>query len=752
MTQDSIVKNFLSTQNGSTSILHTGFTGVTLGVVIDVDDPLQAGRIKIFCPTLNDDPKQLESVPWAVYVSPVAGSIKNSTYTRGVGDGKAESEGAIHYGFWGIPELGSHVLVTCVDGDFRRRVWIGCVPEHEETNTLHVGRWKWENGKVDGPLTSSDKPIEPLYSNMKQAFQDKNDSPEWKTRVADYQISALRDDYGQVPNSKKDTYKDQTNASILQNEPNEWTHEALGAHGYDWTSFKNLGAYLSSKVYGWSTPGMQSFVMDDRAFNNRIKLRTSTGHQILLDSTNERIYVATDKGNNWVEMDSNGNIDVYSSTRVSISAAEDINISAGKTIRMYAGESINMYAGHDNLTESQEVTVNDVPITGTITLQAESDFVMLSKNLRSYTEENTFIETGLNYFANIGDSLTTTVTRDHSLSTLNGDHIVSSGNSIYSTSKSTTKYYSEADMSIGSYGNSEIHSFNGTSSVSGSGAVKIKSANGNVDVEAGFSSGQGKVSLFAPNSQHVVSDEGITAVSSKNVTSVSAGEIVSAVQPNFTLDNANALSTILASANINISKISGTNISMHSAFGDIIQKTAQRGHSYNKLGDQIDLLTQNVNVLTVQTGSLYSAVSSAISALNGNISLNFSFDIGCAMERLYSLLPQELLDAFATFQDLKTALAALGYAVENLADLVQALTNPSILNMLGLPSLNISASFGSSSCTLALDRYNGQINYDVPQLSVPEKLRQLIKDIYDSGSQLGTPPPLTVIDWKKNYV
>lgn len=752
MNQDSIIKHFLTSQNVSTTPLNTGFTGVTLGVVIDVDDPLQAGRVKVFCPTLNDDPKQLEYVPWSVYVSPVAGSINNSAYTRGVGDGKAESEGAIHYGFWGVPELGSHALVTCVDGDFRRRVWIGCVPEHEETNTMHVGRWKWENGKVDGPLTSSDKPIEPLYSNMKQAFQEKNDSPEWKTRVADYQISALRDDYGQLPNNKKQTYKDQTNASILENEPNEWTHETLGAHGYDWSSFKNLGAYLSSKAYGWSTPGMQSFVMDDRPFNNRIKLRTSTGHQILLDSTNERIYVATDKGNNWLEMDSNGNIDIFSATRVSISSTEDINLSAGRTIRMYAGESINMYAGHDNLTEDQPITVSDVPITGTITLQAETDFVMLSKNLRSYTEENTFIETGLNYFANVGDSATMTVTRDHNLSTLNGDHIVSSGNSIYSTSKSTTKHYSEADMSIGSYGDSEIQSFNGTSSMSGSGAVKIKSANGDVDVEAGFSSGQGKVSLFAPNSQHVVSDEGISSVSSQNVTSVSAGEIVNAVQPDFNLDNANALSTVLASANINISKISGTDISINSALGDILQKTAQRGHSYNKLGDQIDLLTQNINVLTVQTGSLYSAVESAIGALSGSISLNFEFDIGCAMQQLYDLLPQELLDAYATFQDLKTELASLGYAVENLADLVESLSDPSILSALGLPSLNISASFGSSSCTTVMDRFTGQVSYDVPQLSVPEKLRPLIKNIYDSGSQLGSAPPLTTIDWNKNYV
>lgn len=751
MSQSTIARDFIALQSASSNAPSGAFTGMTLGVVIDTDDPLQMGRLKIFCPSLNDDPKQLQYVPWSVYASPFAGSINNSSYTRGPGDVTPESKGALHYGFWAIPELGAHVLVACVDGDFRRRFWFACVPQHQETNTLHTGRWKWNDGTVEGPLTSADEPMEPLYTNAKQAFSDKKDSPEWKTRIADYQPTAIRDDTGQIPNNKKQTYRDQTNESIRDNEPDEWTHEALGAHGYDWSGFKNMGALLSSRTFGMSSPGMHMFVMDDRPFNNRIKIRSTSGHQILLDDTNERIYIATNKGNNWIEFDSNGNIDMFSEGHISISGSRDINISASDTIRMHAGRSINMYAGHQDLAdaENEELKVTERLAEGTIAIQAESDLMLISRNTRCYSDENTFIETGLNLFNKIGDSYTLTSEKDVNISTVYGDHIVNSGSSIYSTSTTMTKHFSSGNMSIASDGDTEMQSFNGATSVGGSGTVRIKSANGNVDVEAGFSSGQGQVGIFAPNSQQVVGSDGISSVSTGNIATVSAAEVASAVQPGFTLNNANALNTVLASANINISKITGTDISINSSFGDLIQKTAQRGHSYNVLGDQIDALTTSVNVLTIQTGTVFSAVRSAISLLGGSLNIPFTFDIACALQAIFDMLPRGLLDAIATLRQFEQQLAELGYAIDNLEDMINVLTNTNILDALGLPNLNIDLTFGASSCTPGMPLFSGTIDYNVPQLAIPENLRTLIKSIYDAGSEIGDAPVLTDLNWSK---
>lgn len=747
-----LVSDFLNTFNRNSLGSGNAFFGVTMGIVVETDDPLQMGRLRVFCPALNDDPKQLQYVPWSVYATPFAGSINNSSYTRGSDPEHTNTEGATHYGFWAIPELGAHVLVSCVDGDYRRRVWMGCVPQHLETNTMHGGRWLWENGTVEGPLSSSGKPIEPQYTNAKEAFDNKKDSPEWKTRVADYQASAIRDDFGQTPNSKK-KYKDQTNKSIIENEPQEWTHDALGAHGYDWTGFKNMGALLSSRTFGFSSPGMHSLIMDDRPFNSRMKLKTTSGHVIILDDTNERIYIATNKGKSWLEMDSNGNIDMFSENRVSIHAAQDLNLSASESVRIYAGDSINLYAGHANIPigGGGELLVDEPLPSGVINIQAESDISTVSNNLRMLTNENVYLESGLNLYQKIGDSVISTAVRDYNVSTVNGDHIVSSGNNIFSTSKVLTKCYSEGTMSMASDGDYEAQSFNGTSSVSANQSVRIKSANSNVDMEAGMSSGRGSVNSYAPGAQHSVGDQGVTTVSSNNITTVSGSEIANAVQPGATIDNANAASTVLASANVNISKITGTDISMNSAFGDILQKTTRRGHSYNKIGDQIDMLTAGLNTLTMQTGQFYQAAQAAIGALSGSLSVDFSFDIGCAMGQLFDLLPQELLDAYATYEDIKRALEDLGYVVEDLQSVLQLLQNGSILDALGLPDLDINVSIGSSSCTPGMPKLTDIIDYDVPQLQTPEHLRELIKGIFDAGSQLGTAPPLTVLNLGKSY-
>lgn len=314
---------------------------MSVGLVVDTDDPLQQGRLRVFVPAYNDDPKKILHLPWCAYVSPMGGSINNTAFARGNLPGNESSEGSVHYGFWSLPEIGAHVLVGCINGDSRRRFWLGCFPSHQETHTIGNGRFKHENGNVDGPLTSNATPIEPLYTKLQEAFNNEIDSAEWKTRGADYQVTAVTD----VPSPDKSVYIDDDLETIQQNEQDEWVREILGEHGYDWTGYKNLGAFLASKVHTWTTPGFHSITVDDRPFNSRIRIRTVGGNQIILDDTNERIYFSTSGGKSWLEMDAVGNIDVYAERRLSVHAEKDLNFSAGESIRMKANKFISMYAG-----------------------------------------------------------------------------------------------------------------------------------------------------------------------------------------------------------------------------------------------------------------------------------------------------------------------------------------------------------------------------------------------------------------------
>jgi hypothetical protein len=348
-------------------------TGSYIGEVVDTDDPMQMGRLRVYCGALNDDPKKVQHLPWAVYVSPFGGSIRNSCHAKGHDKKNATSDGVTQYGFWGIPEKGAHVLITCIGGDPRRRVWLGCVYEQQEVGGLFSGVYDWDapGGEPDGPFSAPEpdvdfddtkNKIQPLYDNQTKAYVDRT-SPEWKTRGADYA--------GMV-NVDIDTKG--THGEISGAEKFSWVKEKLGAAGYDWTGFKNLGAYLSSRVFGFMSPGLHSISLDDRPFNSRIKIRSTAGSQFLIDDTNERIVISTYEGNSFIEMDVSGNIDVYSKRRISFHAEKDINFSTDESFRVKAAKGIFMYAGDAR----GQTPLDAIPADGQIRLQSEDDMHMMT--------------------------------------------------------------------------------------------------------------------------------------------------------------------------------------------------------------------------------------------------------------------------------------------------------------------------------------------------------------------------------------
>lgn len=386
--------------NGRGDNNSTAMLGISIGVVVDTDDPLQMGRLRIYCPELNDDPKKVQYLPWASYVSPFGGSINNSSHTKGHDPSKpSTSSGMTQYGFWAIPELGANVLVACIGGDPRRRVYLGCLYGHKETGALFNGVYSWKNADSgpDGPFCAPEadengnmkplKPMEPLSTNQSTAFKGNKSSREWKTRAADYSGMSNVD----IPNFG-------TNTQLSSGEKDSWVKNKLGAMGYDWTSFKNLGAYLSAKVFGLMSPGLHAISMDDRPFNSRIRLRTTAGHQIILDDTNERIYVSTYEGKSWIELDKSGNIDIFGERRFSVHAEKDINFSTDESFRVKAKGGIYLYAGDT----TGQTPLEEEPKTGEIRMHSTGDLHLVNeKNIYQKVNGNVdmFVGGSFNTFA-----------------------------------------------------------------------------------------------------------------------------------------------------------------------------------------------------------------------------------------------------------------------------------------------------------------------------------------------------------------
>jgi putative chitinase len=94
--------------------------------------------------------------------------------------------------------------------------------------------------------------------------------------------------------------------------------------------------------------GGSTFVMDDGDVNGQnelIRLRTRTGHQILMHNSHDLIYIANSKGTAWIEMTSNGKIDIFAQDSVSIHTENDFNFRADRDINIEAGRNIHVRAG-----------------------------------------------------------------------------------------------------------------------------------------------------------------------------------------------------------------------------------------------------------------------------------------------------------------------------------------------------------------------------------------------------------------------
>ena len=247
------------------------------------------------------------------------------------------------YGFWMVPpDIGSTVMVMFIGGDINQGYWFGCVPD------------TYQNQEVPGIAASQ-------YSAMSPEQLKK-----YGTRnvpVAEYHKSsrAMED-----PNPDKFTKPVHPFADRLVN-------QGLLIDDVRGVTSSSARREVPSRVFGISTPGpvdtgsplkeagFQSgagsimlpvsrlgghqFVMDDGDVdgkNELFRIRTRTGHQILLHNSSDLIYIGNSKGSAWIELTSNGKIDVYAQDSISMHSEADFNFFADRDVNIEAGRSIKM--------------------------------------------------------------------------------------------------------------------------------------------------------------------------------------------------------------------------------------------------------------------------------------------------------------------------------------------------------------------------------------------------------------------------
>ena len=322
------------------------FAFITIGEVIDTNDPQQMGRVRVMCPLLGDNGDDIVSnVPWATYVSPLGGTTTSPS--RGRKDDV--TPGQIAYGMFNVPKVGSNVLIACIDADPRFRVWLGCVHDQFLTHTMPHGRYSYKTENTpEGPFSSSEDKIQPLYDSQTEAFSggaaEARKSHEFRTRAADVSVSGLGDEFVNTQESNISLMSDDVEVDYEDGKYSN-TQGYQKSRVEKGTSSNTGDVIYDPQTYSWTTPGFHGLSMSDAAEHCRIRIRTTHGHQIIMDDTNERIYISTAGGKTWIEMDEVGNVDIYGERNISVHAEKDINFVAGGKFSVEAEEGIHLSTG-----------------------------------------------------------------------------------------------------------------------------------------------------------------------------------------------------------------------------------------------------------------------------------------------------------------------------------------------------------------------------------------------------------------------
>ena len=324
------------------------YFGVYLGLVKDTQDVQKNGRIRVWIPELGSDPDNSDSWITASYCSPFSGA---TNYLASGKDNYAQFEKTqSSYGFWMVPpDINNEVLIMFINGRQDRPIWIGCLYQEYMNTSVPAIASNTNNYQYRGktvPVTEYNK---------------------WNNKVTD--VAAAQNQITRPYHKTK--FNGISNQGLI--------NDAIRG-----TTTSSARREAPSSVFGFITPGPaidetakpeeivrkggSSFVMDDKTGSEYIGLTTKSGAQVRIDETNGLIYVINRDGTAWVQMDKEGNIDIFGAKNISMRAQRDINLRADRNVNIEAGQNIFMKAAMDTEESTTEFTydINNIPQPSTI--------------------------------------------------------------------------------------------------------------------------------------------------------------------------------------------------------------------------------------------------------------------------------------------------------------------------------------------------------------------------------------------------
>jgi len=329
--------------------------GPYLGIVKGNKDPTRMGRLSVMIPSLaqtNPNAGTESQLITCEYLSPFYGA-KGVKYNI---PGSTEYEHSQHsYGFWAVPpDLETTVLVIFAEGKMNQAFWIGCVQD-PYTNHMTPGiassekTWDKTDGGPAGQL-SSDVDKQQTYGSTNVPAGELNRAATGALPKNDYEaypkpIHPLADILLKQGLSADDV-RGNTSSSARRESPSQVFGISTPGRKDTGTTKQQVGAKDSGATDHVSRKTGHTFVMDDGAVdgtNQLTRLRTASGHQLLMHDTDGIVYIANGTGNAWIEMNADGRIDLYSGVGgINMRTQGDFNLHSDSNINMHAGGQIRM--------------------------------------------------------------------------------------------------------------------------------------------------------------------------------------------------------------------------------------------------------------------------------------------------------------------------------------------------------------------------------------------------------------------------
>ena len=412
-------------------------TGPYLGKVISHLDPsfMSGLEVTLLRDQANEQGEDNQTY-FVRYLTPFYGSTAYEFMGTNKDNDQSFNDTQKSYGMWFVPpDIGVTVMVVFVDGNPSEGYFIGCVPSRFANNMIPAigGTDKIDISPADKKKYATSQPL-PVAEVNRKANDLSNSTAIDKLKRPVHPIADRFLEQGLL----EDDVRGVTTSTVRRDVPNMvfgiLSPGPLDKRAGAKKSFIGRSQSKTASPVPVSRLGGTQLVMDDGddryqrktpagkgpvdyvdilnggkgdaniPYNEHFRIRTRTGHQILLHNSEDLIYIGNAKGTAWIELTSNGKIDIYAEDSISIHTENDFNFRADRDINLEAGRNVNIKATADY---SKDADKDDKGFdSGRIHIESKHDFkLLIGANGYITTTQNFNVGTTLaNYFTAGGNT------------------------------------------------------------------------------------------------------------------------------------------------------------------------------------------------------------------------------------------------------------------------------------------------------------------------------------------------------------